>query len=63
VIRKIILSFFALLSLALCLLSPFFYFWGKISEKSYKWAFLVASFFWFFFSAFWTSADKKRPEV
>lgn len=49
--RKIVLSSLAGISLLCCLASPFLFFWGEVSEKDYKWIFLLASFFWFFFAS------------
>jgi hypothetical protein len=40
----------ALLSLAACLAAPILFFLGRISEASYKTAFLVASVGWFVFA-------------
>jgi hypothetical protein len=56
--RKMVLSFLAGISILCCLASPFFFFWGKISERDYKGIFLLASFFWFFFAALRTFIRK-----
>jgi hypothetical protein len=56
--RKMIVSSLAGISLLFCLVSPFFYFWGKVSEKNYKWIFLAASICWFIFAALWASTGK-----
>jgi hypothetical protein len=49
--RKVVLSSLAGISLLCCLASPLLYFWGKIGEKDYKGIFLVASVSWFLFAA------------
>jgi hypothetical protein len=59
--RKIVLSSLAGISLLFCLTSPFFYFWGKLSEKDYKGIFLLASFFWFLFASLRALAKKNEP--
>jgi hypothetical protein len=40
----------AVLSLAACLAAPVLFFLGRISEASYKTAFLIASIGWFVFA-------------
>jgi len=56
--RKIIVQSLAGISLFFCLASPFLCFLGKISEKDYKWIFLLASLFWFIFATLWASFGK-----
>jgi hypothetical protein len=50
----------ALLSLAVCLAAPVLFFLGRITEGSYKTAFLVASIAWFVF-AIARGASGKSP--
>ncbi|MEE8603888.1 MAG: hypothetical protein V3S65_00830 [Candidatus Aminicenantaceae bacterium] len=58
--RKIVLSSLAGISLLCCLVSPFLFFWGEVSEKDYKWIFLLASFFWFFFASLRALIQKRN---
>ncbi len=60
-IRRVFVPFFAMVSLFFCLASPFFFFWGKVSERSYKWIFLWASIFWFVLATVW-AMKKKRDQ-
>ena len=55
-----ILAWPALLSLALCLVSPVLFFAGKISERTYRLAFLLTSIAWFVFAILWLSAARKN---
>ena len=48
--RKMVLSSLAGISLLCCLASPLLFFWGMVSEKDYKGIFLLASIFWFLFA-------------
>ena len=50
----------SLTSLALCLVSPVLFFTGKISERTYRLAFLLTSFSWFVFAILWASAARKK---
>jgi hypothetical protein len=50
----------ALLSLALCLVSPVLFFAGKISEGTYRLAFLLTSFAWFVFAILWMAAARRN---
>jgi hypothetical protein len=59
VMRKTILTSLAGISLLCCLASPFFYFFGKLSEKNYRWIFLLASISWFLFAALRVSVRKR----
>jgi len=52
----------ALLSLALCLVSPVLFFAGKISERTYRLAFLLTSFAWFVFAILWMAAARRNKE-
>jgi hypothetical protein len=47
---KNLTSGLAVLSLVACLAAPVLFFLGRISEKSYKAAFLIASIGWFVFA-------------
>jgi hypothetical protein len=49
-ILRIIAGGLAFLSLGACLAAPILYFLGRISEESYKTAFLIASIAWFVFA-------------
>jgi len=55
-----ILAWPALLSLALCFVSPILFFAGKISERTYRLAFLLSSIAWFVFAILWLSAASKK---
>ena len=55
-----ILAWPALLSLALCLVSPVLFFSGKISERTYRLAFLLTSFSWFVFAILWMAAARRN---
>jgi hypothetical protein len=57
-----ILAVPALLSLAMCLVSPALFFAGKISEKSYRLAFLLTSIAWFVFAILWVAAARRNKE-
>jgi uncharacterized membrane protein (GlpM family) len=59
VMRKTILSSLAGISLLCCLASPLFYFLGKLSEKNYRWIFLLASISWFLFATLRISLRKR----
>ena len=61
--RKVVLSTLAGISLLCCLISPLLYFWDKIGERDYKGIFLVASVSWFLFAALRALMKKssKRP--
>jgi hypothetical protein len=50
----------SLTSLALCLVSPVLFFAGKISERTYRPAFLLTSIAWFVFAILWASAARKK---
>jgi hypothetical protein len=60
-IGKIVYAFLASISLFLCLAAPFLYFWGKLTEKGYRWLFLGASVLWFIFATLWASRRRKVP--
>jgi hypothetical protein len=49
----------AVLSLAACLAAPVLFFLGRITEGSYKTAFLVASIAWFVFAVARGASGKK----
>jgi len=51
----------ALLSLAMCLVSPGLFFAGEISERTYRLAFLLTSFAWFVFAILWMAAARRKP--
>jgi hypothetical protein len=51
----------ALVSLGLCLAAPVAYFLGRISEGSYKRAFLLSSIAWFVLATTRAMADKNGP--
>jgi len=55
-----ILAWPALLNLALCLVSPVLFFTGKISERTYRLAFLLTSIAWFVFAILWMSAARRN---
>jgi len=57
--KKIFFLLLSLLSLLLCLISPFFYFFGRIEEGDYKWIFLLSSLGWFVFATLWASVRNK----
>jgi hypothetical protein len=57
--KKIIFLSLSLMSLLVCLISPFLYFFGRIEERNYKWIFLLASVGWFVFATLWSSIRKK----
>lgn len=57
--KKTLYALLSIISLIPCLLSPAFYFLGKISEQRYKLIFLFASLAWFAFATFWASERKK----
>jgi hypothetical protein len=57
-----IMAWPALLSLALCLVSPVLFFAGKISERTYRLAFLLTSFAWFVFAILWMEAARRNKE-
>lgn len=57
-----IMAWPALLSLALCLVSPVLFFAGKISERTYRLAFLLTSIAWFVFAILWLSAARRNKE-
>jgi hypothetical protein len=57
-----ILAWPALLSLALCLVSPVLFFVGKISERTYRLAFLLTSIAWFVFAILWMAAARRNKE-
>jgi hypothetical protein len=50
----------SLTSLALCLVSPVLFFAGKISERTYRLAFLLTSFSWFLFAILWMAAARRN---
>jgi hypothetical protein len=52
----------ALLSLALCLVSPVLFFLGKISERTYRLAFLLTSIAWFVFAILWAAAARRSKK-
>jgi hypothetical protein len=52
----------SLTSLALCLVSPVLFFAGKISERTYRPAFLLTSIAWFVFAILWASAVRRNKE-
>jgi len=56
-----ILAVLALLSLAMCLVTPGLFFVGKISERTYRLAFLLTSFAWFVFAILWMAAARRKP--
>ena len=49
-ILKHIMGVLAILSLVACLAAPILFFLGRVSEGTYKTAFLVASIGWFVFA-------------
>jgi hypothetical protein len=57
-----IMAWPALLSLALCLVSPVLFFAGKISERTYRLAFLLTSIAWFVFAILWMAAARTNKE-
>jgi hypothetical protein len=57
-IKKTITGLLALLSLAVCLAAPVLYFLGRVPERTYKTAFLIASIGWFVFAVARGSAAK-----
>lgn len=59
-IRNFVTGSLALLSLAVCLAAPVLSFLGRISERTFKTAFLAASAGWFVFAAA-RGSSKKRP--
>jgi len=57
--KKILFLLLSLLSLLICLISPFLYFFGRIEEGDYKWIFLLSSVGWFVFATLWASVRNK----
>ena len=57
-----ILAWPSLLSLVLCLVSPVLFFAGKISERTYRLAFLLTSIAWFVFAILWMAAAQRNKE-
>jgi hypothetical protein len=51
----------ALVSLGLCLAAPVVFFLGRISEETYKKAFLFSSIAWFILATARAMADKDGP--
>ncbi|MGA2362815.1 MAG: hypothetical protein ABSG73_10195 [Candidatus Aminicenantales bacterium] len=58
---KILLAFFSILSLGLCLAAPVLFFLGILPEARFKLALLLASLGWFFLATAWASYRKKKP--
>lgn len=50
---RLLFSFLALGSLAVCLLSALGYFLGKLQASEYKLIFFIASLTWFIFATLW----------
>lgn len=50
---RLLFSFLALGSLAVCLLSALGYFLGKLLASEYKLIFFIASLTWFIFATLW----------
>jgi len=61
--KKILFLLLSLLSLLVCLISPFLYFFGRIEEKDHKLIFLLASAGWFVFATLWSSIRKKNHRL
>jgi hypothetical protein len=51
----------SLVSLGLCLAAPIVFFLGRISEETYKKAFLLLSIAWFILATARAMADKDGP--
>lgn len=49
----------SLISLAICLLSPFAYLWGYVSENGFRQVLVSASLGWFVAATIWSA---KRPK-
>jgi len=60
--RHTLYALLALISLSLCIASPFLYFFGKIGEDLFKTLFLIFSISWFIFGGLWLTKIKKEPE-
>jgi hypothetical protein len=52
----------ALISLSLCLASPFLYVFGKIGEDTFKTLFLIFSLSWFVFGGLWMTIKKHEKK-
>jgi hypothetical protein len=51
----------ALVSLGICLAAPVVFFLGRISEGTYKMAFLLSSIAWFVLATAWAMTGKDGP--
>jgi len=49
----------AALSLALCLVAPVLYFWGRLDRADYKVLLAAASAGWFIFATSWAMRSKR----
>jgi hypothetical protein len=56
-----ITGWLALVSLGLCLAAPIVFFLGRISEETYKKAFLLASIAWFILATARAMSGKNGP--
>ncbi len=52
----------ALISLSLCIASPFLYVFGKIGDDLFKTLFLIFSISWFIFGGLWMTMKKKKED-
>ncbi len=58
---RLIAGGLALVSLGICLAAPVVFFLGRISEGTYKRAFLLSSIAWFVLATTRAMADKNGP--
>ncbi len=58
---KKLLAVLSILSLLLCLAAPILFFYGRLTEASFKLSLALASAAWFFLATAWASYAKKGP--